>query len=96
MAGSSPGKITQSRLALMPDGSLAEAALDTEHTAWARWYTGGNWGTWHLVGSNAIDVSITAANVSSSDTAYVSIAHKPPTSRSVYSLTSSAVTATSL
>ena len=35
-----PGRVIQCRLALLPNGDLAEAALDADRNAWARWHDG--------------------------------------------------------
>ena len=67
----SPGRVTQSRIALLPSGQLAEAALDSSKTAWARWYDGSTRTAWALVASGVIDVSVTAASINGTDAVYV-------------------------
>ena len=90
-----PAQLTASRIALMPDGDLAEVVLDDIGDAYARWYSDGSWSAWFFVGSPAVDVSVAAANVSSTDTAYVSMVFRGG-GRGVCELTSSGVTGTSL
>jgi hypothetical protein len=39
-----PSRITQTRIAMLPDGQqIAEAALDANRRAWARWCAGSAW-----------------------------------------------------
>ncbi|MGH3254810.1 MAG: hypothetical protein ACRDOU_05270 [Streptosporangiaceae bacterium] len=82
----------------MPDGTLAEAVLDTGGSAFARLYSSGSWSQWWAIGSNAVDVSVAAANVSTVDTAYVSVTFRggSPADRGIYALTSSGITGTAL
>ena len=83
-----PGPLAASRIALMPDGSLVEAVLDSGGTACARWYSGSTWSRWWEIGTNAVDVSVAAANVNSAATAYVCVVFAgSPGGRGVYSFT---------
>jgi hypothetical protein len=90
-----PGTLAASRVALMPDGDLAEAVLDDNGHAFARWYSSGAWSQWFFVGAPAVDVSVAGANVSSTDTAYVTMIFSGG-GRGVYQLTSSGVTSVNL
>ena len=75
-----PGRITQARIALLPDGQqIAEAALDANRNAWARWYDGSAWTPWAAVAAGAIDVAVTAANVDGAPVAYVTATPGTPT-----------------
>jgi hypothetical protein len=75
-----PGRITQTRLALLPDGQqLAEAALDANRNAWARWYDGSAWTPWAPVAAGAADVAVTAGTVDDSPAAYVVATPGAPT-----------------
>jgi hypothetical protein len=90
----SPAQLTASRIALMPDGNIAETVIDNLGNAYARWFSG-LWSQWFLVGAQAVDVSIAAANISGTDTAYISMIFRGG-GRGVYALTSTGVTGTGL
>jgi hypothetical protein len=66
-----PGRITQTRIALLPDGQIAEAALDATRNAWARWHDGSAWTAWTMVAAGAADVAVAAAVVDGAPAAYV-------------------------
>jgi hypothetical protein len=67
-----PGRIIQTRIAVLPDGQqIAEAALDASRRAWARWFDGSAWTPWAMVAAGAADVAIAAAVVDKSPAAYV-------------------------
>jgi hypothetical protein len=93
---SSPSRFVQHRLALLPDGDLAETALDSRGNAWARWRSSGEWSRWWALAGGAIDVSVTAAVVAVEDSTisccYVTVtfdrggAAQHPDGRAVYSL----------
>lgn len=91
----SPAPLVASRVALMPDGDVAEVVLDNVGAVYARWNNGSTWSTWWSLGNQAQDVSIGAANVSSTDTACVSVTFKSGT-RGFYGLTASGVEGVSL
>jgi hypothetical protein len=90
----SPAQLTASRIAVLPDGNLAEAVIDNLGNAYARW-NNGTWSQWWAVGGPAVDISVTAANINSTDTAYISLTFRGG-ARAVYLLTSSGVAATGL
>jgi hypothetical protein len=69
---SEPGKLlTAARIAVTPDGNIAQAVIDHLGSAFTRWYTGGSWQPWHGLGPGVADVSISAANFNGTDTAYI-------------------------
>jgi len=56
-----PGRVIQSRLTARAHGGIAEAALDSNKTAWARCFTDGEqWTPWVLVADGVVDVDIAA------------------------------------
>lgn len=68
MSARLPGELIAARVAVMPNGDVAEIIL-TERTgpyrdrlseAYAGWFGGGAWSAWHLVAEAVHDVSITA------------------------------------
>ncbi len=68
MSARLPGELIAARVAVMPDGDVAEIIL-TERAApykerlreaYARWFGDGAWSAWHLVAEAVNDVSITA------------------------------------
>jgi hypothetical protein len=65
-----PKRLTATSIAVLPDGSIAQAVVDISQQAYARWYTEGSWSPWWAVASSAADVSVAGA----SDVAYVSVA----------------------
>jgi hypothetical protein len=54
-----PGKIARTRVATLPDGTLAEVVTDDDMDAWARLRDPS--GTWHHVAHRAEDIDVTAA-----------------------------------
>jgi len=90
----SPGPLTASRIALMPDGSVAEVVLDSAGKAFGRW-NGGSWSNWYPVAASIVDISIAASQVSSSDTAVCSATFSDG-SRGFYLLTPSGITVADL
>lgn len=89
----SPARFTQHRLALLPDGDIAEAALDSRGQAWARWRTSGSWSRWWPLAGGAIDTSVTASVVDSAiSCCYVTVtfdrggAAQHPDGRAVYAM----------
>jgi hypothetical protein len=73
-----------------PGTRTAEVVLDNTRTAYARWNNGSTWSQWWLLGSGIADVSVAAANVSSADTACVSVVFRGG-DRGFHALTSSGV-----
>jgi len=62
---------TQSRIAVLPNGDVAEVVLqDGGGFVAAHWHDGQSWSDWQLVATGAVDVSIAAAGA---DTAYISV-----------------------
>jgi hypothetical protein len=92
-----PGRITHTRIALLPDGDLAEVALDSTRDVFARWCTGGTWSEWKQVGSGAADVDITAGSVDGTTKAHIVLTPGAPqlgrtvAPRRIYALTSDGV-----
>jgi hypothetical protein len=89
---SSPGRFVQHQLALLPDGDMAEAALDSRGDAWARWRSSGEWSRWWPLAGGVIDVSATAAVVDSAICCYATVtfdrggAAQHPDGRAVYAM----------
>lgn len=92
-----PGRFVGYDLALMTDGSMAEAVVDATGNAYARWLSSGTWGPWWHLSGTASAVSVTAATVSAVNTAYVGIvATGPNNTRQIVELTASGYSATTL
>ena len=80
----SPGRITQTRIAVLPDGDLAEVALDSTRDVFARWCTGGTRGEWKQVGSGAADVDIAVASIDGANKVHIVLTPgSPPLGRTV-------------
>jgi hypothetical protein len=55
-----PADLAASRIAVMPDGAVAEVVITADHEARARWHpAGGAWSGWMLIAGGADDVSVT-------------------------------------
>jgi hypothetical protein len=95
-----PKRLTATSIAVLPDGSVAQAVVDIAQQAYARWYSGGSWSPWWRVAGPAADVSVAGASVASSDVAYVSVAFAEygdvAGTPGVYALSASGVSGTSL
>ena len=51
-----PKRLTATSIAVLPDGSVAQAVVDIAQRAYARWYSDGSWSPWWAVASSAADV----------------------------------------
>lgn len=66
MPTQAPGELIASRVAVMPDGAVAEVIITevmrpyavTCREARARWHRDGGWSPWWLVTENAYDISV--------------------------------------
>lgn len=66
MGPAPPGELTASRVAVLPDGSVAEVVIAVRMApyavkradAYARWFSDGAWSAWRLAAESASDVSI--------------------------------------
>jgi len=66
MPTQAPGSLTASRVAVLPDGAVAEAVIAESAEpyavkrtdAYARWFSDGAWSPWWLVAENVSDISI--------------------------------------
>jgi hypothetical protein len=95
-----PKRLTATSIAVLPDGSVAQAVVDISQQAYARWYSDGSWSPWWTLASSAADVSVAGASVESSNVAYVSVAFADygdvVGTPGVYALSSSGVSGASL
>jgi hypothetical protein len=95
-----PKRLTATSIAVLPDGSVAQAVVDIAQRAYARWYSDGSWSPWWAVASSAADVSVAGASVESLDVAYVSVAFvehgEVVGTPGIYALSASGVSGTSL
>ena len=56
----SPGRITVSRIAALPDGDVAEVVIDSDADSWAHWLSAGTWSAWRHVAHVTEDVDVCA------------------------------------
>lgn len=92
-----PGRVVQTRIAPLPEGKLAEAALDASKDAWVRCSAGDGWTAWRPVGSGVIDIDIAPAAGGTAVALIVITPGRAEGARRVFALSADgAVTATSL
>jgi hypothetical protein len=87
-----PGPLTRTSIAALPNGTVAEAVIDKNRNAYARLHTDGSWSPWRMVAASAADVSVDAAVVGSADVVYVSVAFEGyEFARGIYTLSAGGV-----
>jgi hypothetical protein len=69
-----PARVVHTRLGARADGALAEAAVDSRRTAWARVMTdGAHWSPWVQLASGAADIDVAVTTQEESKLALVAV-----------------------